>query len=228
MTTLAAAFSISSLLDPSTLLTGAGPWVLGVIALFVFIESGVLFPFLPGDSLLFTAALLAGRLGLPIWLIIVVAAAAAIAGDQVGYFLGNRFGRRLFRDDARVLKTKHLDRADAFFVRYGPRALVLARFVPVVRTYVPPIVGMSKLPYRKFLVWNVIGAVAWVLVAVLAGYFLGGIPFVANHVDIIAIAIVVVSLVPIVVEVLVSRRREAASPDGDASGTDVSESARRS
>jgi membrane-associated protein len=197
------------ILDPSALLTGTGPWVLVLIVVFIFIETGLLFPFLPGDSLLFTAGLLSVRLGLPIPVLIVVAAAAAFAGDQVGYLIGKRFGRRLFSPRARVFKTRYLDRADAFFLRYGARALVLARFVPIVRTYVPPVVGMSHLPYRKFLLWNAIGGVAWAVIAVLAGFWLGRIPFVANNVDLIAVAIVVVSLIPIAIEMLRARRRKS-------------------
>jgi membrane-associated protein len=195
------------LLDPSALLSGAGPWVLVLIVAFVFIETGLLFPFLPGDSLLFTAGLLSLRLGLPIPVLIVAAAAAAFAGDQVGYMIGKRFGRRLFSPNARVFKTRYLDQADAFFLRYGARALVLARFVPIVRTYVPPVVGMSHLPYRKFLLWNAIGGIAWAIIAVLAGFWLGSIPFIANNVDLIAVAIVVVSLIPIAIEILRARRR---------------------
>jgi membrane-associated protein len=200
------------ILDPSALLTGTGPWVLALIVVFVFIETGLLFPFLPGDSLLFTAGLLSVRLGLPIPLLILVAAAAAFAGDQVGYLIGKRFGRRLFSPRARVFKTRYLDRADAFFLRYGARALVLARFVPIVRTYVPPVVGMSRLPYRKFLLWNALGGIAWAVIAVLAGLWLGRIPFVANNVDLIAVAIVVVSLVPVGIEMLRARRRKSSTP----------------
>jgi membrane-associated protein len=198
--------SSGGLLDPSALLTGAGPWVVALIVAFIFIETGLLFPFLPGDSLLFTAALLSSALALPILVLIIVAALAAIGGDQVGYLIGKRYGLRLFKPDARVLKTKYVDRADAFFQKYGPRALVLARFVPVVRTYVPPIVGMSHLPYRKFLLWNVIGGTGWVVVCVLAGFWLGRIPLVANNVDLIAVVIVLVSIIPIAIETVRARR----------------------
>jgi membrane-associated protein len=199
-------------LDPSALLTGAGPWVLAVIAGIIFIETGLLFPFLPGDSLLFAAGLLSTRLGLPLPVIILVSAVAAVAGDQVGYAIGRRFGRRLFKPDARVFKTKYLDQADTFFGKYGARALVLARFVPIVRTFIPPIVGMSSLPYRKFALWNIIGGVLWVIVGVLAGFWLGRIPFVANNVDLIAIGIVVLSVVPIVIETMRSRWRTTHDP----------------
>ncbi len=209
--------SIHSLLDPTALLQGSGPWVLAVILGFIFIESGLLFPFLPGDSLLFTAALLSARLALPIPLLIVAAASAAVAGDQVGYFLGKRYGRRFFTPDARVLKTKYLDEADAFFLKYGARALVLARFVPVVRTYVPSVVGMSHLPYRKFVLWNVIGGVSWVIITVIAATLLGRIPLVAHNVDLIAVLIVAVSVIPIAVQMIRSRRTpdEATGPSDE-------------
>lgn len=199
----------ASILDPSALLTGSGPWVLAVIVGFVFIETGLLFPFLPGDSLLFTAALLSATIALPIPVLIISASIAAIAGDQVGYLIGKRLGRRLFKPDARIFKTKYLDQADAFFAKYGAQSLVLARFVPIVRTFVPPIVGMSHLRYRRFLLWNVVGGVAWATIASLAGFWLGRIPFIANHVDLIAVGIVVVSVVPIAIEMLRARRSKA-------------------
>ncbi|RFA07754.1 alkaline phosphatase [Subtercola boreus] len=174
----------------------------------VFIETGLLFPFLPGDTLVFTAALLATPLGLPLPLLVVAVAAAAILGDQTGYHIGRRFGPRLFRPDARIFKTKHLEQADGFFTRYGGRALVLARFVPLVRTFVPPIVGMSQMPFRSFLLWNAAGGILWALLLTLAGYFLGGIPFVANNIEVIAVLIVIVSVLPIAIDIL--RRRKKA------------------
>jgi membrane-associated protein len=205
----AAAVDLGSVLDPSALLTAAGPWVLVVLAAMVFIETGLLFPFLPGDSLLFTAGLLSLRLGLPVPLLVGIAAVAAILGDQTGYLIGRRLGGRLFRPGARIFKPQYRDRADEFFDRYGARALVLARFVPIVRTFLPPVVGASSLPYRKFVLWNAIGGVAWTLILVLAGFWLGRIPVIANNVDLIAVLIVAVSVLPIVVS-LVRRRRTAA------------------
>ncbi|MDQ1574966.1 MAG: rane-associated protein [Microbacteriaceae bacterium] len=190
------------LLDPTALLTGSGPYVLAIIIAFIFIETGLLFPFLPGDSLIFTAALLTTRLMIPLPVLIIAVAAAAIVGDSVGYAIGRRFGRKLFKPDARILKTKYIDRADEFFARYGPQSLVLARFVPIVRTYVPPVVGMSTMPYRRFLLWNVIGGVAWGVIFAIAGFYLGKIPVIANNVDVIAVGIVILSLVPIGITVV--------------------------
>ncbi len=199
------------LLDPSGLLQGAGPYVLVVIVAFVFIETGLLFPFLPGDSLLFTAALLSTQLALPIPVMVIAASIAAIAGDQVGYMIGRKYGVGIFKPDARIFKTRYLEQSDRFFTTYGAKALVLARFVPIVRTFIPPIVGMSHLPYRIFLVWNAIGGIAWAVVCGLAGLWLGKIPFVANNVDLIAVVIIVISLIPIAIGFLRHRRQTVSS-----------------
>jgi membrane-associated protein len=204
--------------DPESFLTGLGPAVLIGMAIVVFIESGLLFPFLPGDSLLFTAGLLAasGTIGAPVWLVIVVAFASAGAGDQVGFFLGHRFGRRWFKPDARVLKTRYLEEAEKFFAKYGGAALVLGRFVPVVRTYVPLAAGTAKYHYRKFLLWNLSGAALWTVTLTMLGVLLGKIPFVRDHIDILAIIIVVASVVPIIVSALVRIRRRHREPEVDA------------
>ena len=194
-------------LDASTWLHAFGPWVLVGIAVVVFIESGVLFPFLPGDSLLITAAILAPQLGIQVWQIVAVAVVAAFTGDQTGYWIGKRFGRGLFKPDARVLKTERLEAAEAFFAKWGGPSLVLGRFVPFVRTYVPLSAGIAAMPYRRFLVWNALGGVSWVIVMVLVGVLLGGIPLVANNIDVLMIVVVVVSVAPIVIGAL--RRRRA-------------------
>lgn len=195
--------------DPQSFLTSLGPAVLIGLGVMVFIESGLLFPFLPGDSLLFTAGLLAasGVIGVPVWLVIVVAFVAAALGDQVGYWLGHRFGRRLFRPDARLLKTKHLEEAEAFFARYGGVALILGRFVPVVRTYVPLAAGTSRYRYSRFSVWNLAGSSIWTASVSILGVILGRIPFVRTHIDVLSILVVAVSVLPIVVSGVVRVRR---------------------
>lgn len=197
------------LFDPQTFLTGLGPAVLIGLGLMVFVESGLLFPFLPGDSLLFTAGLLAssGVIDVPVWLVIVVAFVAAALGDQVGYFLGRRFGRRLFTPDARILRTRYLEEAEHFFAKYGGVALVLGRFVPVVRTYVPLAAGASDYHYRKFVGWNLGGAALWTVLVSILGVVLGQIAFVRDHIDILSILIVIVSVLPIVISALVKIRR---------------------
>jgi membrane-associated protein len=201
----------SGLFDLSSILSGSGPWLLGVVAALIFIESGLLFPFLPGDTLLFTAALLAPAAGIPLPALITVAALAAIAGDQVGYAIGRKYGRRIFTPHARILKTRYLDRADAFLMRYGPFSIVLARFVPFVRTFVPALVGASHLRYRTFVVWNVLGGVGWTALICSAGVLLGHIPFIAANLDLIAVGIAVVSLIPIALTLLRERRNERAA-----------------
>ncbi len=196
-------------LNLSAFLEGLGPWALVVMAAFLIIETGLLFPFLPGDSLIFTVALLAPALNLPLWLVILVAAAAAITGDQIGFEIGRRRGRRLFRPDARIFKTRYLDEADSFFARWGRGAIVLARFVPIVRTFIAPAIGASKLRRRTFTIWNALGGILWAVLLGVAGFFLGKIPVVASNVELIGVGIVVISVVPIVIAGLVRRRRIA-------------------
>ncbi|WP_285241659.1 VTT domain-containing protein [Pseudarthrobacter sp. MEB009] len=201
------------ILDPASLLQGLGPATLGVVALMVFIESGVLFPFLPGDSLLFTAGLLHQQLNLTLPVLITVVSVAAIAGDQVGYFLGRRFGRRWFSDDARILKTAHLAQAEEFFRRRGGPALVLARFVPVVRTFAPLSAGIARYHYKSFLLWNITGAVLWAVSVTLLGSWLGHYDFVANNIDVIAVVMVLVSVLPWGIEFLKHRRARTSGAD---------------
>lgn len=196
----------ASLLDPTPYLQQAGPWALVLIAAIILIETGLLFPFLPGDSLIFVAAMLAPSLGLPLWSVMLTIAAAAIIGDSIGYAIGRRIGRRLFRADARVFKLAYLERAEQFFERYGAQSLVLARFVPIVRTFVPPVVGAAVMPYRRFLLWNVIGGVLWTVIFSVAGHFLGQVPVIADNVELIAIGLVILSVVPIAIGFLRDRR----------------------
>jgi membrane-associated protein len=186
------AFSIGQIFNPVAFLKEVGPLAIVVIIVIVFIESGLLFPFLPGDSLVFAAALLSATLRLPLWVLIPVVAATAIAGGHTGYAIGARIGPRLFKPDARIFKTRYHDQADAFVEKYGAAAIV----------------GMSPMSVRRFAVWNAVGALAWAIVLSLAGYFLGKIPFVVHNVELIAVLIVLVSVLPIVIARLVQRSRE--------------------
>jgi membrane-associated protein len=218
LSTMAAAVSTGGLppvFDPASLLSGMGPAALAIIALMVFIESGVLFPFLPGDSLLFTAGLLHAQLDVGLPLLIGVVTAAAIAGDQVGYFLGRRFGRRWFTDDARILKAAHLRRTEEFFARRGPAAVVLARFVPIVRTFAPLTAGTARYDYRAFTIWNVVGALAWATTVILLGSWLGHFDIVARNIDAIAVLMVLISVLPWGVEFLRRRSRNKAQVTTD-------------
>ncbi len=194
-----------------SLLTSMGPLAVVIVMAVVFAETGLLAGFfLPGDSLLFTTGLLVahGVIGMPIGAVVVVVSVAAFAGDQVGYLIGHRVGPRLLsRPQSRLLDPAHLERASGFFDRHGPRAVILARFVPVARTFTPPAAGAGQMPYRRFLVYNAVGAVAWCASMLAAGYLFGGIAFVNAHIELMTIAIVVLSLAPAGVALLRSRLR---------------------
>ncbi|MBN9223851.1 MAG: hypothetical protein ABS63_00185 [Microbacterium sp. SCN 70-27] len=187
-------------------LSGFGTFALILIALIVVVENGLLFPFLPGDSLVFAGAVLAAALGVHWAVPAVIAAVAALVGGEIGFVVGRRFGPRLFRPDARVLKERYLADTGRFFLRWGSLAIVLARFVPIVRTYVAPAAGMSGMPHVRFSAWNAASAVIWAGVLGAAGYLLGSIPWVAANIEWMMLAIVVVTIAPIVVIVLVRYR----------------------
>ena len=187
-----------------------GPWFYGLLFTIVFCETGlVVTPFLPGDSLLFAVGALAAAegspisLGLAIGLLIV----AAVLGDAVNYAAGKRIGPAIFRrEDSRWLNRKHLDEAQRFYEKYGAKTIVIARFVPIVRTFAPFVAGIGKMGYRRFAAYNVVGGVAWVLVFTLAGYFFGDLPWVKNNFHYVIVAILVLSIIPVIVEVVRNRR----------------------
>jgi membrane-associated protein len=195
-------------IDPNQLLRNAG--FAGLLAV-VFAESGILLGFfLPGDSLLFTAGLLSATTNVlpPFPVLIVGCAVAAIAGDQVGYLIGRRFGPNIFdRPDSRLFKHEHLERAGAFFERHGSKTIVLARFVPVVRTFVPVVAGASGMQHRRFTVYNVIGGVLWTSALLTLGWVLGKrFPGIGADLDVAILVIVLVSLIPLAVELVRHRR----------------------
>jgi len=181
-------------------LMALGPVALLLMMGVVFAETGLLIGFfLPGDSLLFTAGILtaAGVVHLPFWVMAVGLFAAAATGDQVGFLLGRRWRPRLFNQpDSRFFSRAHAERAHHFFARHGSKAVVLARFVPVVRSFIPAVAGAVRMPYRRFTAYNLGGALLWAVGILTAGYFLGGVPIVAAHVELIAVAMVALSLVP--------------------------------
>ncbi|MGW5562021.1 DedA family protein [Streptomyces tendae] len=181
------------------------------ILLIVFAESG-LFAFLPGDSLLFTAGLFVAQgeyISQPLWLVCTLIVAAAVIGDQVGYMIGKFFGPKLFsRPNSKLFKQENLEKAHEFMEKYGPKAIVLARFVPIVRTFAPIVAGAGRMKYRTFLTYNVIGGVAWGTGVTLAGYWLGQIEFIRTNVEAILVLIVVVSVVPIAIEYLRERKKK--------------------
>jgi membrane-associated protein len=181
------------------------------ILLIVFAESG-LFAFLPGDSLLFTAGLFVAQgeyISQPLWLVCFLIVLAAVIGDQVGYMIGKFFGPKIFnRPNSKLLKQENLDKAHEFMEKYGPKAIVLARFVPIVRTFGPIVAGAGRMQYRTFLTYNIIGGVAWGSGVTLAGYWLGQIELIRTNVEVILVLIVLLSVVPIIVEYLRERGRK--------------------
>ncbi|NUO43992.1 MAG: hypothetical protein HOV82_18395 [Streptomyces sp.] len=181
------------------------------ILLIVFAESG-LFAFLPGDSLLFTAGLFVAQgefISQPLWLVCLLIVLAAVLGDQVGYMIGKFFGPRLFsRPNSKLFKQENLEKAHGFMEKYGPKAIVLARFVPIVRTFAPIVAGAGRMKYRTFLTYNVIGGVAWGTGVTLAGYWLGQIDVIHKNVEAILVLIVFVSVVPIIIEYLRERAKK--------------------
>ncbi len=194
-------------LNADTLINGFidrfGVWALVGICLVIVIETGLLFPFLPGDSLLFTVGLFIGTgvLGVPLWLACLALFLAAFAGDQIGYFIGHKAGPAIFRrPDSRFFKQEYVDKTHAFFERYGGRAIILARFVPFVRTYIPVAAGVGKMHYLAFVKFNVIGAFAWGIGVTLLGYWLGRFDVVKNNIEVALMLVVAVSLIPIAVE----------------------------
>ncbi|WP_369228218.1 DedA family protein [Streptomyces sp. R39] len=204
-----------SWLDPNKLLDSFGIWGLLLV---VFAESGLLIGFfLPGDSLLFTCGLLitSNQLGFPLWGAIALICLAAILGDQAGFMFGKKVGPTLFnRPDSRLFKQENVAKAHEFFEKHGPKSLILARFVPVIRTFTPIIAGVSGMAYRSFLTFNVIGGVMWGAGVTLLGSWLGKIDLVKNNIEAILILIVLVSVVPIIIEFLRARakaKKEAAA-----------------
>ncbi|KUL42652.1 DedA family protein [Streptomyces regalis] len=195
-------------LDPNYLIE---TFSLPGILLIVFAESG-LFAFLPGDSLLFTAGLFVAQgqyISQPLWLVCTLIVLAAVIGDQVGYMIGKFLGPKLFnRPNSKLFKQENLEKAHEFMEKYGPKAIVLARFVPIVRTFAPIVAGAGRMQYRTFLTYNVIGGIAWGTGVTLAGYWLGQIDFINKNVEAILVLIVFVSVVPIIIEYLRERAKK--------------------
>jgi membrane-associated protein len=199
------------------------PWVVLLVCGIIFAETGLLIGFfLPGDSMLFTAGLLVatGTIQVNIWVLTALIIVAAIVGNQVGYLIGSKAGPALFnRPNSKLFKRENVDSAHAFFEKHGGKALILARFVPIIRTFVPVIVGVAQMSKRKFFTYNVIGAVLWGGGVTLLGYLLGDkVPWVKDNLDIIFIAIVLVSVIPIAIEVI---RGAIAKRQAEKYGTDV-------
>lgn len=188
---------------------GAGAY--GILFLIVFCETGlVVTPFLPGDSLLFAAGAFAALGSFDIVPLILLLIIAAVAGDTVNYWIGARIGPRAFSGNIRFLKQEYLVRTTEFYERHGGKTIILARFIPIVRTFAPFVAGVGRMHYGRFVAYNIIGAVVWVLLFTLAGFFFGNIPAVRDNFTLVILAIIGISVVPIALEVLRNRRREPA------------------
>ena len=181
-----------------------GPWLYVLLFAIVFCETGlVVTPFLPGDSLLFAAGALCSvpDSGLNVWLMAVLLIIAAVLGDAVNYAVGAYMGPKVFsREDSRWLNKKHLQRTHEFYEKYGGKTIILARFVPIVRTFAPFVAGVGSMTYAKFLSFNVVGAIAWVLSLLLAGYYFGQLPTIQRNFHLVIVAIIVISVLPIAFE----------------------------
>jgi membrane-associated protein len=188
-----------------------GVWTNLILFLIVFAETGlVVTPFLPGDSLLFAAGTFAALGSLDPALLILLLSAAAILGDTVNYWVGAYIGPRAFSGEIRWLRKEYLDRTHAFYEKHGGKTIILARFIPIIRTFAPFVAGVGTMTYSRFLLYNVVGGIVWVSLFVLAGYYFGNLPAVRQNFTYVILAIIALSVMPIVVEFLRARRRAGA------------------
>jgi len=192
----------------ATLALQYGHWIYGLLFLVIFAETGlVVFPFLPGDSILFIAGTVVAKAGLDVHVLVLVLATAAILGDSVNYSVGRYIGPKAFEwPDSRWFKQSHLRRTKAFYDRYGGVTIIIGRFVPIIRTFAPFLAGVAGMTYRRFLAFNVIGGIAWIGSLVYAGYLFGNIPWVKDNLSLIVIGIVIASLLPAVVTFVRERK----------------------
>jgi membrane-associated protein len=187
----------------------SGWWVYVVMVAIIFSENAFLLGFiLPGDSLLFTLGVVAGTGKIHLWVLLCLLMPAAILGDSTGYYLGKKTGPRIFsRPDSRLFKQEYVKRTQEFFEKYGGKAVLIARFLPVVRSFTPFMAGVGHMPYHTFIFYNVLGSTLWVCLFTISGYFLGNVPIVANNFEKVVLMIVFVSFIPAVIEYIRHRRR---------------------
>lgn len=202
-----------------------GTWVYGILFVVIFCETGlVVTPFLPGDSLLFAVGSLSTKDGMSLGVVIPLLIVAAVLGDAVNYFVGHLVGPGfLEKEKIRFIKKEHLIKTQKFYEKYGNKTIILARFVPIVRTFAPFVAGIGRMNYARFATYNVVGAVAWVLICVLSGYFFGGLEFVQKRFELVIIAIIGISVLPIVIEAYKARKegaetKEEKAPAAEAPG----------
>lgn len=178
-------------------------WVYLILFLIIFCETGlVVTPFLPGDSLLFAAGAIAATGILNVWWLVILLCIAAFLGDTVNYGIGKYFGKRAFEKESRFIKRKYLTRTNQFYEKHGGKTIVIARFIPIIRTFAPFVAGIGRMNYTRFLTYNIAGGIIWVFTCSFAGYFFGNIPIVKNNFSIVIILIILISILPIVVEFL--------------------------
>ena len=202
-----------SWLNPETMLTTFGDIAFWVVMGIIFAECGLLIGFfLPGDSLLFVTGLFIAQnfISMNIWLAAILLTISAILGNAVGYWIGKQAGPALFRKpDSKLFKREYVEKTSQFFEKYGPRAIVMARFVPIVRTFITATAGMGRMDFRRFMIFSAIGAVLWAGGVTILGYFLGNIEFVKKNIEFILILVIVISLIPVIVEWIKHRRQRA-------------------
>lgn len=202
-------------LDPENIVRSLGPFALVGVCLIIFAECGLLVGFfLPGDSLLFVAGMFvaSGAISTPIWVSALLVGICAFVGNISGYWIGRAVGPPLFnKPDSKLFKQEYVDKTHEFFERYGGAAIILARFVPIVRTFITAVAGVGKMDQRKYFTYSAIGAVVWAPVIIVLGYFLGTIPWIKNNIELMTVLIAVISVVPIVVGYLRSRREKRAT-----------------
>ena len=186
-----------------------GAWTYAILFIIIFCETGlVVTPFLPGDSLLFAVGTFAALGSLDLVWLVVLLSVAAIAGDTVNYWIGKVAGPKVFtKEGSRFLNKQHLERTHRFYEKYGGKTIILARFVPIIRTFAPFVAGIGSMTYPRFLAFNIIGGVAWVVLLILSGYFFGNIPFIKGNFALVILAIIVISVLPGVIEFLRERNR---------------------
>lgn len=206
-----------------------GTWTYGILFAIIFAETGlVVTPFLPGDSLLFAAGTMAGKGSLRTDLLIGLLTVAAVLGDAVNYAVGKYLGPRVLKNDnSRIFKKKYLDKTHAFYEKYGGKTIIIARFVPIVRTFAPFVAGVGTMTYARFCMYNVTGGILWVVVCVMAGHLFGSLPFVKENFELVILAIIFISILPMLVEYFRHRlasRRAALGGTGDA-GRELAEPA---
>jgi len=197
----------------SAIIQQYGLWTYAILFVVIFIETGfVVMPFLPGDSLLFAAGTFAALGALKVGWLVLALSAAAIIGDTVNYWVGHYIGPKVFhKDKARFFKKEYLDRTHAFYEKHGGKTIIIARFVPIIRSFAPLVAGIGRMSYGRFIAYNVVGGVGWVVLLVGAGYFFGTIPVVKNNFSLAILAIIAISTVPIVTEYLRHRKKKPIS-----------------